>query len=947
MPNDKAMDPAVLEFIAEGKEIIERVSQCLQEIERASGIGTPDQVGALYRDMHTLKGSAQLFGYQAIGLIGHAMEASLDPLRKSKAAIPNRLLDSCLKNLDLLDRLLKNIEANGNEGSDHLEVTRLASLLVDAATDNAGAEFKLTKDQLYTDEKRTEIKTPAPKSPEVIESSVKKKTPAAKPLTQEAVAPVEAIKPEVQVPMNSNPPTPVETTTASAQQPVAGQIESTVRVQVSLLDRILNLVGELVLVRNQLLQHRNKTEDPEFLATSKSLDVVTSELQGEVMKTRMQPIDTVVGKFQRLVRDISKDLAKRIDLTLEGADTELDKSLLEAIKDPLTHIVRNSCDHGIEGPEERKKANKPETGHLLIRSFHEGGQVVIEISDDGRGLNRQKITAKAIEKGLITQEKAAKMSDREICEIIFLPGFSTAQQVTSVSGRGVGMDVVRTNIEKIGGSVIISSVYGKGTTLQLRIPLTLAIVPALLIKSGKEKFAIPQVKLVELVRVGGDSNSGKIEFLQGRPMYRLRGALLPLYDLGNLTGEKTIDYSQGSNIVVLNVDGDYFGLLISEILDTADIVVKPMVSFLRHLNVFSGSTILGDGTVALILDVGGVAEYGKVLGKKKQGDERELFSRGEKAAHAIDIQEFLFFSIGQDATHAVPLCLVQRLEEFEPSVIEHSGEQKVARYRGALLPLIDLRAALNYKKAAAVTNAENLKNDRISVVVIQRSGRNYGIVVDEILDVVTVDAAIDDTIRDRTGILGNLLYQDSVIVVVDALGIIERITPDLAKGNGKKAGQAALASESSLDEIRSRNRDLKLRKIRVLYAEDVAFFRRHVSKVLNEAGMDVTTVEDGMKAVDELRSASDGQYNLILSDIEMPRMNGLELAAEIRKMEKYRNTPLIALTTRFREKDISDGKAAGFDIYLEKLNPEKLLASIQSLMSEKSNAKESEKEVNS
>ena len=924
MQNEKAKDSAVLEFIAEGKEIVERVGQSLQVIERASGVGTPEQVGALYRDMHTLKGSAQLFGYQSIGLIAHAMEASLDPLRKSAAAIPNRLLDSCLKNLDLLDRLLKNIESEGKESSNQDEVTQLASLLVDAATDLFGAEFKLKNDQIYMDE------------PRKVAASI---TPVKKIEIQEVPVPMATIPPETE----SHPQTPATTTAlpaSAAAHPAPLQIESTVRVQVGLLDRILNLVGELVLIRNQFLQQRNRSEDLEFLATSKSLDVVTSELRGEVMKTRMQPIETVVGKFQRLVRDIAKDLNKRIDLTLEGSETELDKSLLEAVKDPLTHIVRNSCDHGIEGPEERRKAGKPENGHLLIRSFHEGGQVVVEISDDGRGLDRKRITAKAIEKGLITKEKAAAMSDREICEIIFLPGFSTASQVTAVSGRGVGMDVVRTNIEKIGGSVVISTVFGKGTTLQLRIPLTLAIVPALLVKSGKEKFAIPQVKLVELVRVGGDSAQGKIEFLQGRPMYRLRGALLALYDLGELTGEKITDYSQGANVVVLNVDGDYFGLLVSEILDTADIVVKPMSSFLKHLNVFSGSTILGDGTVALILDVGGLAEFGKILSKRKQGDEREVFAKSEKPNHAMDIQEFLFFSVGTDATHAIPLCLVQRLEEFERSVIEFSGEQKVARYRGALLPLIDLSTALNYQKESKLTSTDDLNEGRMSVVVIQRSGRNYGIVVKEILDVVTVDGPIDDTIRDRSGILGNLLYQESVVVVVDALGVIERITPNINKGSKGAASANIGSSESSLDEIRARNRDIKLRKIRVLYAEDVAFFRRHVSKVLNEAGMDVTTVEDGTKAVEALQTSSEGQYNLILSDIEMPKMNGLELAAAIRKMEKFKSVPLIALTTRFRDKDVADGKAAGFDCYLEKLNPEKLLQTIQDLMTQKKSEQE-------
>ncbi len=913
MTNENASkDAAVIEFIAEGKEILERVSHCLQEVERNSGKGTPEQVSALYRDMHTLKGTAQLFGYQSISLVAHAMEACLDPLRKNAQAIPNRLLDSCLKNLDVLERLIRSIEEQGKEEIQSAELVAITSVLIDASTDFFGAEFKLTKDSVYISETEASKKVESPPAS------------TSKPKITHDEAPRELPMRVAMVEVADHPSTDSQVSAPQTTAPHSVS-DSTVRVQVSLLDRILNLVGELVLVRNQLIQYRTKIEDPDFLATSKTLDGVTSDLQGEVMKTRMQPIDAVVGKFNRMVRDIARDLNKKIDLTLEDSDTELDKGLLEAVKDPLTHIVRNSCDHGIERPEDRKKAGKPETGHLLIRSFHEGGQVVIEISDDGHGLNRQRIVAKALEKGLITEEKSKRMSDQEICDLIFLPGFSTASQVTSVSGRGVGMDVVRTNIEKIGGSVLVSSVYEKGTTLQLRIPLTLAIVPGLLVKSGKEKYVIPQIKLVELVRVSNDSNSGTIEWLQGRPMYRLRGALLPLYDLGELTGEKIANYDQEIYIVVLNVDGDYFGLLVHEILDTADIVVKPMSSFLKHISVFSGSTILGDGSIALILDVAGLADFGKILGKKKQGDEREMFAKESKNASLLDVQEFLFFSVGTDSVHAIPLCLVQRLEEFEPSVIEFSGEQKVVRYRGSLLPLISLRSVLRYPSQKGGPAPVD-ESKRISVVVVQRSGRSFGIVVDEILDVVTVDQAIDDSIRDRDGVLGDLLHQERVVVVVDALGVIERATPGLknaALGAGKSGG---------LREIQERNRDLKLKKIRVLYAEDVAFFRRHVSKVLNDAGMDVTTVEDGQKAIEELQNSPAGQYNLVLSDIEMPKMNGLELAAAVRKLPHFKSVPMIALTTRFRDKDVADGKAAGFDVYLEKLNPEKLLASIETVI---------------
>lgn len=907
------VDPAVLEYIAEGKEIIERVSKNLSIIEKSQF--DQETLALLYRDVHTLKGSSQLFGFKFMGQVSHAVEACLDPVRKGVMKLSPLVLSACNKNIDLLDRLLTSIEATGKEFIDETEVVKSVSALVEAALSSGGASYSTLKESFHLEEAR---------------------------MVQVQFSAGEVVVQQAGVHVSSSVDQKNEMTSAALAasgngasnpaSPPSAAVDTTVRVHVSLLDRILNLVGELVLVRNQLLQFRHKIDSADFQNTSKSLDVVTSDLQGEIMKTRMQPIETVVGKFQRVVRDISRDLGKKIDLTLEGSETELDKSMLEAIKDPLTHIVRNSCDHGIEPPDERLKANKPETGHLLIRSFHEGGQVVIEVSDDGRGLHRKKVLAKAIEKGLLTAEQGLKLSDREICELIFLPGFSTAQQVTAVSGRGVGMDVVKTNIEKIGGGVEIKSTEGRGTSIQLRIPLTLAIVPALIIKSHKETFAIPQVKLVELVHVEGTSdnslrNSAHIEFLQGRPMYRLRGSLLPLYDLRDITKEKyDPTYKDGIFIVVLNNDGENFGLLVPEVLDTADIVVKPLSMILNSISTFSGATILGDGSIALIIDVNGVAEYGSVLNKRSQKDDREIFSKHERTRLVSDIQEFLLFSVGTDARHAVPLCLVNRLEEFSDDEIEQSGEQKVVRYRGNLLPLINLKSSLKYDTK---NNHNENQNKRHCVVVIQRSGRNFGLVVDEIIDVLTIDAQIDDSIRDRRGILGNLLNNEEVIVVVDALGVIEDFS---RRVSGHAVSNSTENKRDVMGELRDLNKEIKFKSIRVLYAEDVAFFRKHVSKVLSSAGIDIVTVEDGLKALNELDASEPDRYNLILSDIEMPNMTGLELAREVRKRERFKNIPMIALTTRYRESDIADGKNAGFNIYLEKLNPDKLMSAIQEIM---------------
>lgn len=960
----KKLDPAVLEYIAEGKEIIERVSKTLIQIE--NGDIQKDTLSSIYRDVHTLKGTSQLFGFKTTAQVSHALEASLDPIRKGIAKISPQLIDIAAKSVSFLERLIVSIESSGEEAEHTAELNQLIGRLIESATDaSSSTNHILLKDDPPIDEGKQTSKAKSVESKKQqktnISNIIKELSPDLETTTSAASpkstfvekstqatpqpASLEVVTPQYTPPTSSgtNMKESIASSTTAANSAnqnatsSAPATEATIRVHVGLLDRILTLVGELVLVKNQLSQFRQRIDEPDFLNASQSLDVVTSDLQGEIMKTRMQPIETVVGKFQRVVRDIARDLGKKIDLTIEGGETELDKSLLEAIKDPLTHIVRNSCDHGIEGPEERLKANKPETGHLLIRSFYEGGQVVVEISDDGRGINRKRVVQKAIEKGLLTAEKASTLSDREICEIIFLPGFSTAQQVSSVSGRGVGMDVVKTNIEKIGGNVEIKSVEGKGTSLQLRIPLTLAIVPALIIKSNNFKFAIPQIKLLELVHVDPmNKSTTQIEKLQNSPMFRLRGDLLPLYDLRNITGEQfSQDYNEDLFIVVLNADGETFGLLVPEVSDTADIVVKPMNSLLSTLSTFSGSTILGDGSIALILDVDGVAEYGNVLSKRAQKEDHETFSKGKQVNQSTDIQEFLLFSVGQETLHSVPLCLVSRLEEFSSDMIEKSGEQYLIRYRNGLLPLISVKDILAYKsthKSSGQTAQQMSPQDRTSVIVISHSGSSYGLIVDEIVDVLTIEGQIDDSIRDRSGILGNLVHNNEVIAVVDAIGIIEDFNSNLGVKSKKPA-----ANRNVMAELRQLNKEIKSKSIRVLYAEDVAFFRRHVSKVLNSAGIEVVTFEDGQKAIQEIESSDADRYNLVLSDIEMPHMNGLELAKEIRKNDKYKNVPMIALTTRYKQSDIDEGKAAGFNEYLEKLNPEKLLAAISQIMNIKLN----------
>ncbi|MGZ3650561.1 MAG: hybrid sensor histidine kinase/response regulator [Bdellovibrionota bacterium] len=911
MPSNS--DIALGEFFSECEEILQRVSSALQSME--AGPQSAELVGSIYRDMHTMKGSAQLFGFKRIAQIAHALEASLDPVRKFGMAAPPALIDASLAALDLEDRIVKHARAHQTDEILEKEMQAVLPGLVEAASALFHGNAEISKDSLSPMEEggdAASLRASAPPSP--------KAAPPEAPAAPAALAEKKQERQTMNIPPLEAPAADVKAAEAlKAEAPPATAADSSIRVQVSLLDRLMNLVGELVLVRNQVLQFKAKNESLEFLNLSQGLDAVATELQCEVMKTRMQPINSVVGKFQRVVRDLAKDLGKKIDLTLEGADTEVDKTLLEAIRDPLTHLIRNSCDHGIEGPEERKAANKPENGHVLLRSYHEGGQVIVEISDDGKGLHKKVLLKKALEKGLITEERAERMTEREIFQIIFMPGFSTASQVTAVSGRGVGMDVVKTNIEKIGGTVEISSSEGKGTSLRLKIPLTLAIVPALIVRQEAFRYAISLLAVVELVRVDADS-AEKVEQLQGYPIFRLRGELLPLVALQEVLGQGKKTSYANVNIVVVAAEGERFGLVVDEILDTADIVVKPLGTFLKSVSAFSGATIMGDGSVALILDVMGIADLASINTKSQRRAEGFLDTAAAGKNKNSDVQEFLIVRSATESAHAIPLCLVHRLEEFPASLLEVSGNQAVIRYRDSILPLVNLGAALGY--------GERARDERpLKTVVVSRSGRLMGIVVEDILDVVSSDAAVDDSVRDRFGILGNIIDRDRVIVIVDALSIVEREFARMA--NVPHTG-----GSSSIEEIKLIQKAQKNKKVRVLFAEDVAFFRKQVSKVLASAGHEVMVAEDGAQALKILEESEPGRFNLILSDIEMPKLTGLEFARKIRQQERFAKLPLIALTTRFRQRDIDEGKKAGFDRYMEKLNSEALLRSIDELIGE-------------
>lgn len=644
------------------------------------------------------KGASGFLGLPKLERVAHVGENLLVPLRDGDLKFDHDIADGLLGMVDALRDILGNIEADGSEGDTDYETlaTRLATLLdneraaADPETEDAAAtlsEDEVTEVVAELNHLETEAESIA--DAETTASTSDEVEANAAEFVSEETAEAGVAAPAVSA--SADAPTPAATTSgtesSSKQSSGSGErssslADSTVRIDVELLNKLLNLVGELVLARNQILHFSSTTEDVSVIAASQRLNLITTELQEGVMKTRMQPIRNAWSKLPRVVRDLSSACNKKVEVRMEGAETELDKTILEAIKDPLTHIVRNSVDHGIESPEDRVANGKTPEGTLCLRAFHEGGQVNIEIIDDGGGINVDRVRAKAVENGLISADVAADINDRELTNLILLPGFSTAATVTNVSGRGVGMDVVTTNIERIGGTLDIQSVPDEGTTLRIKIPLTPAIVPAMIVTTGGDQYAIPQVNLLELVRLEGERAKNEIEYIHDAPVHRLRGNLLPLVYLDEqleLRARRTReDQYENVNIVVLQAEDRQFGLVVDAITDSQEIVVKPLSQYFKGISTYVGTTIMGDGAVALILDMLGLAQKGNVLTEHR--DRALAEGASSSRDRSSDLQSMLIVDPGDGSRAAIDLSTVARLEEFSESQIERSGHGEVVQY---------------------------------------------------------------------------------------------------------------------------------------------------------------------------------------------------------------------------------------------------------------------------
>jgi two-component system chemotaxis sensor kinase CheA len=750
------MDEVISEFLIESHENLDRLDRDLVELEKDPR--SPEIIASIFRTIHTIKGTSGFLGFEKLERLAHAAENLLGKLRDGELVVDREIATALLRTGDALRELLGSIEATGTEGDgDHGDLvatlTRLQGPKGDAAGSGSAEAAQpgapARRSRARGSGKRS-VGTVAPEGAPAAPSGPADRSVVGSAPSDggEAAADQQAAKPSV--------------------------TETTIRVDVGLLDSLMNLVGELVLARNQILQLTSSQGSSMFQAAAQRLNLITTELQEGVMKARMQPIGSVWGKFPRIVRDLAVACGKQVRIEMEGEETELDRSIIEAIKDPLTHLVRNAVDHGIEPPDARVAAGKPPEGRLVVRAFHEGGQVNIEIVDDGAGIDPERVLAKALERGFVGPDRAARMSEREILDLIFRPGFSTAERVTNVSGRGVGMDVVRTNIERIGGSVDVHSRRGEGTTFRVKIPLTLAIIPALIVTCGGDRYAIPQVNLLELVRLDAARAERAIERIHDCPVYRLRGKLLPLVYLDRELG--LADGDGGSpddsvSIVVLQADDRRFGLLVHSILDTEEIVVKPLGSQLKGLSTYAGATIMGDGQVALILDVWGLAQRAGIVSEAHERGALDLLGASERSDVGERREAFVLCE-GPDAGRvAVPLSAVERLEELEAASVERLGRSMVVQYRGEILPLVPLGAVLEERRRRP-RNAPRWDVESagpLQVLVLRHEGAMCGLIVDRILDI--VEEVCELRPATRGGVLGCRVVQGRVTEFLDVAAV--------------------------------------------------------------------------------------------------------------------------------------------------------------------------------
>jgi two-component system chemotaxis sensor kinase CheA len=920
------MDDLISEFITETSESLSVLDQELVKLEQNPN--DKQILGNIFRLVHTVKGTCGFLGLPRLESVAHAGENVLGKIRDGELEVTPLAISLVLQALDCIKSIMDQLASSGSEpqGDDSGLIGQLnafaegksqpAAAPAAAPTAPARKVDVSVANMLSPDEIRTQTKgTVDAAAMDELERAFRDaksldgmdftkapstfleepSTPAPAPAAPPAVVAPSPVKPAFSEQVKEKAiKQGLDTDAKDAGSNVAAQ---SIRVSLEVLEDLMQMVGELVLSRNQLMQIMRNRDDKELKGPLQQLSQITTELQDGVMKTRMQPISNAWSKFPRLIRDLSLELNKKIDLKMVGENTELDRQLLEMIKDPLTHMVRNSCDHGLETPADRKEAGKPETGTVTLSAYHEGGHIIIEIADDGRGINIDRVKRKAVENRLASEEDLASMSHDQIMQFIFRAGFSTAEKVTSVSGRGVGMDVVRTNIEKIGGTIELKSALGKGSTFHIKIPLTLAIVSVLLVESGGQFFGLPQLNVIELVRVDAESDF-KIEAINDSKLLRLRDKLLPLATLTDLLGlPATVkppvaageeEEDPGIYIVVAKAGASDFGIIVDAIHDTEEIVVKPVNHLLDAVDIYSGNTILGDGSVIMILDPNGL---GKAIGdldlSGRHAEEDKRAGGGERMG------SFLLFEVGDGAPKAVPLELVSRLEEIKLASVEHSAGHPVVQYRGELMRLVTLPGHALPQGAAGV----------VPVIVFYYDSKIVGLVVNSIADIVIAPATVKLASQQQQ-FLGSIVIADKTTDVVDVGYILKEIAGDIAN------------LTSGLERVEG---------VELLMAEDSMFFRNMAEPYLRALGYKVTTAPDGRAALDLLQTR---RFDIVVTDIEMPEMDGYQLATEIRREARFASIPIIAFSSTASEMARQKALQSGMQEMVLKTNREGLAVAL-------------------
>ncbi len=966
------MDDLIAEFLTETNESLGALDVDLVNLEQNPN--DKDLLSNIFRLMHTIKGTCGFLGLPRLEKVAHHAENIMGRFRDGDLEVIPDYVTLIFESLDRIKDIIAVLEETGQEpeGDDSELIEKLDAVYegrdahqaggatngaappapeptpepaAEAAQESKDSEGGDAQDsdelqalfdsvEALPPDQIANLKMPHEMTAEEREAK-RKEGEAVKQEAEPAPAPKAEPAPAAKKEESKAPP---PAAAAGGDKPVVAQ---SLRVNVDVLENLMTMVSELVLTRNQLLQILRTQKESEFSGPLQRLNHVVSDLQEGVMKTRMQPVGNAWSKLPRIIRDLSLELGKKINLEMHGQDTELDRQVLDMIKDPLTHMVRNSADHGIELPAERAAAGKSETGTVILNAYHEGGHIIIEIKDDGKGLNTDRIKEKVLANGLATEEELENMSTQQIQQFIFNAGLSTAEKVTAVSGRGVGMDVVRTNIEKIGGSIELRSTEGKGSTFSIKIPLTLAIVSALIVEASGERFAIPQLAVKELVLINKKSET-QIENIKGIPFFRLREQLLPLVsltDLLKLESKKIdlpkaeppveiesqesanededaaiqVDPEQSQNnpeensdyIVVTQIGSYLFGIIVDRVFDTEEIVVKPVSKILKDIEMFSGNTILGDGSVIMILDPAGIA---KATGKAEGADSSDQTAEQE-AVRGEEKTSLLLFRAGEGAPKAVPLSIVARLEEIDLKTVEYSSGQNMVQYRGKLMPLISVNGT---KQLGSEGNQP--------VLVFSEHDKSMGLVVDEIVDI--TEAHIDVQVHSKdAGLIGSAIIEENATDVVDIGYLLKKQDQNWFKNH---------------DDTPFGDEDTSSAGKKILLVDDSPFFRNMLSPLLKMAGYKVTVLDNALHA---LRMREKGEsFDLIISDIEMPEMDGFEFAEKVRTEESnWQNVPMVALTSHDTPEDMARGNVVGFNKYVAKFDRDMLLDTLSQTLNENAN----------